>query len=238
MRSAGRTGERAGASPARRLILAGYTRLAIGDRPGDLERQASAIRRAGGNRGWDVRQIVAEHSPGGDLNRCILAGLLQRVRGGEYDGLVVARLDRLICSLAQFRRVFDDAYRSGWILVALDAGIDLSTQAGRHRAEELARASDYEGQLTGMRTAEALAAKKSAGVRVGRPRACPDDVLQRVVRLRSSEATLAAIADELNRDTIPTPGGGQHWHASHVSRLLKTQDAEILLKARRAPAAS
>jgi DNA invertase Pin-like site-specific DNA recombinase len=219
----------AGAS-ARPLVLVGYTRLAIGDRDGDLQRQASAISKASRDRCWQVRQIVAERAPGGDLNRRILAATLNSVRRGDYNGLVVARLDRLICSLAQFRHLFDDACQSGWVLVVIDAGIDLSTPAGSVKADELARAADYDRQLTSMRTAEALAAKRLAAMRLGRPRTCPDGVLERVARLRVSGATLTSIAEELNEDVIPTPGGGRQWYASHVSRLLKTQDARFLLE--------
>jgi DNA invertase Pin-like site-specific DNA recombinase len=212
------------------LRLTGYIRTATGDPPGDLERQASAIRKAARDQRWDIGQIVAEMASGADLDRSGLAATLSRVRRGECNGLIVARLDRLICSLAQFRRLFDDACLSGWVLVVLDAGIDLSTPAGWHRAEELVKASDYERRLTSMRTTEALAAKKAAGLRIGRPRTCPDGVLERVVGMRVRGDRLADIASELNNDDIPTPGGGGRWHNSHVSRLLKTRDAMQLLQ--------
>lgn len=228
MKPAGQHPALRSSDPVRPLILVGYTRSAIGDRDGDLQRQAAAISRASRDRRWQVRQIVAERASGGDLNRRLLAAALNRVRRSEYDGLVAARLDRLVCSLAQFRHLFDDACQSGWVLVVLDAGIDLSTPAGRVKAEELASAAEFERQLTAMRTTEALAAKRLAAVRIGRPRICPDGVLERVVRLRADGATLKGIADELNQDVIPTPGGGRHWYASHVSRLLKTQDARFL----------
>jgi DNA invertase Pin-like site-specific DNA recombinase len=214
----------------RRLRMAGYTRTAISDPAGDMERQQSAIRRAARGQGWDLCQIAAEEASGADLNRSVLAATLNRVRQGDPDGIVVARLDRLVCSLAQFRRLFDDACQSGWVLVALDTGVNLSTPEGRLIAAGLAQASDYERRLISMRTAEALAAKKAAGMRVGRPRSCPDGVLERVVRLYIRGATLADIARELNNDKIPTPSGGQPWYASHISRLLKSQDAMFLLQ--------
>ena len=57
-----------------------------------------------------------------------------------------------------------------------------------------------ERRLIGQRTAEALRAKRAAGVRLGRPPALPDDVRQRISEARRSGATYAAIADALNRD--------------------------------------
>jgi hypothetical protein len=56
----------------------------------------------------------------------------------------------------------------------------------------------------------------------GRTRQCPDDVLLRVVVRRQDGASLQKIADELNAESVPTPGGRPAWMAIHVSRLLKT----------------
>jgi hypothetical protein len=50
-------------------------------------------------------------------------------------------------------------------------------------------------------------------------------VLARVVTARVGGATLVEIADKLNADGVPTPGGGGRWYPSHLSRLLRTQDA-------------
>jgi hypothetical protein len=86
-------------------------------------------------------------------------------------------------------------------------------------------------RLISVRTTEALAARRAAGVRLGRPRLCPDDVLMRVVSARLGGATLTEIAHKLNVDCVPTPAGGARWYPSHLSRLLRTQDARQLLAA-------
>ncbi|MGW2017613.1 recombinase family protein [Streptomyces sp. NPDC001927] len=80
------------------------------------------------------------------------------------------------------------------------------------------------------RTIDALARRRAAGVRLGRPRACPDTVLHRVVSLRVEGTKLVEIAEALNRSGTPTPGGGACWYPSHLSRLLRTQDATNLLR--------
>jgi Recombinase len=66
------------------------------------------------------------------------------------------------------------------------------------------------------------------GGRRGRPRQCPDEVLVRVVTYRMEGLRLVDICERLNADAVPTPAGGARWHPSHVSRLLRTQDAQHL----------
>jgi len=67
----------------------------------------------------------------------------------------------------------------------------------------------------------------------GRPRSCPDEVLARVVALRSNGALHKEICTVMNGDGVPTPGGGRVWWPSHVTRLLRTRDAVALLAAAR-----
>lgn len=84
-------------------------------------------------------------------------------------------------------------------------------------------------ELISIRTIEALAVKRAAGNRLGRPRSCPDTVLWRVVAARACGMKLIDIAADLNESGTPTPGGGPRWYPSHLSRLLRTQDAARLL---------
>ncbi len=84
------------------------------------------------------------------------------------------------------------------------------------------------------RIADALASRRALGARLGRPRSCADEVLARVVAARARGKRLADIASALNADGVPTPGGGSRWYPSHVSRLLRTQDARQELARHRA----
>ena len=87
-------------------------------------------------------------------------------------------------------------------------------------------------QLIADRTTEALAKLRRQGVRLGRPRRCPDEVLLRVLAEREAGRRLAEICARLNDEGVPTPGGGGRWYPSHLSRLLRTQDAQRLRAAR------
>jgi recombinase len=68
--------------------------------------------------------------------------------------------------------------------------------------------------------------------RPGRPRHCPDEILERVVQLRISGAKLREICAVLNGEKVPTPGGHSLWRPKTVHDLLHTIDAEHLMAGR------
>jgi len=78
----------------------------------------------------------------------------------------------------------------------------------------------FERRLIGQRTKEALAAKKAAGVRLGRPPTVPQAVVRRMQRLRTRGLSLRAIADALNEHRVPTAQGGKRWYAATVRHVL------------------
>jgi DNA invertase Pin-like site-specific DNA recombinase len=67
-------------------------------------------------------------------------------------------------------------------------------------ANMVATFAQLERRLISQRTKEALAMKKAAGVRLGRPPTVPKAVVRRIQRQRARGDTLRPIADGLNRD--------------------------------------
>lgn len=158
-------------------------------------------------------------------NRPGLTLALARCRTGEIDGIVVAKLDRLSRSLVDFAAVVQDAKSHGFNVVALDLGVDLSTPSGEFLAHVMASAAQWERRIIGERTRDALAARKAAGVRLGRPPKRADPVSNRITNLRAKGASLQAISDMLNRDGVPTYRGGQRWRPSSVRAVLNRVEA-------------
>jgi len=70
--------------------------------------------------------------------------------------------------------------------------------------------SQWEREMIGLRTKEALATKKAQGIRIGRKPMDPA-VKARIQEMRSSPMTLAKIAAVLNEEGVPTPQGGAMW---------------------------
>jgi len=148
---------------------------------------------------------------------------------GEADVLVSAKLDRVSRSVADFARLLERANSRGWRLVLLDLGVDTSTPAGEFVANTIANSAQYEGRLIGQRTREGLAAKRAAGVRLGRPSVLPREVVDRIVRERGTGATLRAIAEGLTAEGVRTARGGTSWSTSSVQAVLAGQDAAALV---------
>ena len=100
--------------------------------------------------------------------------------------------------------------------MALDVSVDTTTPQGAAMAQILSVFAELERRLIGERTKAALAVKKAQGVKLGRPRSLPDDVVERIVRARDRHATWRAIPDELNKECVPTAQGGKAWHPATV----------------------
>jgi DNA invertase Pin-like site-specific DNA recombinase len=139
---------------------------------------------------------------------------------GEADGLVVAKLNRLSRSVADFASLLKVARKQGWSVVALDLGIDTSTVNGRLVSNIVMSVAEWERDIIAERTAEALAEARDAGVRIGRPPAVPDHTVTRVRELRASGMTLRAVAERLTADQVPTGHGAPAWRVSSVRGVL------------------
>jgi DNA invertase Pin-like site-specific DNA recombinase len=208
----------------------GYVRCSTSeqaDSHAGLDAQRVSILEEARRRGWDEIQIIEDAGYSAkDLKRPGIQLALEALRAGRADVLVVAKLDRLSRSLLDFATIMQTATRERWGLIALDLGVDTASISGRAVASVLAVFSQLEREMIGLRTKEALAARKAAGVKLGRPRLMGADVAATIAALRRDGLTMAAIADKLTLDGVPTVGGGRSWYASTVRRVLKRDDAE------------
>lgn len=84
----------------------------------------------------------------------------------------------------------------------------------------LASFAQFERKLIGERTRSAMAAKRAAGLHMGRRSALPAPVFERIIKERRTGRTLQQIADGLNRDNTATGQGGKKWHSATVHQIL------------------
>jgi len=212
------------------MQVLGYARVSTeeqGESGAGIAAQCTAIRSECEHRGWSLIEVVED--PGysaRDLRRPGIQGALEALSRHQAEALVVAKLDRLSRSMLDFTAVMATAQKEGWALVALDCAVDTTTPAGEAMAHVLATFAQFERRLIGQRTKEALAAKRAAGVRLGRPRRLADELVGRIVDERESGRSLRVIAQRLDDDSVPTAHGGARWHASTVRAVLLAADRE------------
>lgn len=140
--------------------------------------------------------------------------MLQAVKDGDYKRVVVAALDRLSRDTMELMLLESKLHQWGCELVSVDSGQILNTEDAGGWLQFAMKAifAEYECRQTGDRTRQGIAARRAAGVRLGRPPAgwmksedgegfVPDPekwpTMLAAVAARESGATLEEIAAEV-----------------------------------------
>jgi len=84
----------------------------------------------------------------------------------------------------------------------------------------LATFAQVERRSISERTRAALARAGAQGVRLGRPPAMSSYAIERIRGERAAGKSLAAIANGLNADRIPTAQGGRRWYPATIRYTL------------------
>ena len=179
---------------------------------GDLPARTESIRDWCAEQGAVLATVVHD----ADQHRPSLAWALEQIDAGRASLLVVTRLRDLcgdVRDLAPLLRWFLGGSRA---LVALDVGLDTSSDAGRSAADAIADLVMRvdEPDLTSRRPG-------LGGAAAARGRAAVADLpalSERIAAMRAAGMTLQAIADVLNEDGVPTVRGGRLWRPSSVQR--------------------
>jgi DNA invertase Pin-like site-specific DNA recombinase len=217
------------ASSGRRRRAIGYVRVSTveqADFGAGLEAQRATIAAEATRRGWELVDMHVDAGVSGRrvTGRPALARALTAVEDGDADLLVVAKLDRLSRSVADFASLLERSNERGWGFVALDLGVDTTTPSGELVANVMAAVAQWERRVIGQRTREGLAVKRAAGVRLGRPRVLASEIVERIIVERQGGATLQGIADGLTNDGVTTARNGRRWQASSVAAVLRSRD--------------
>jgi len=134
-----------------------------------LSHQASHIRDFVKERGWDLVEIVEEeiHS-GSGARQERLAGVLSRAKDGDYNVLVVARLDRLTRNIRQLNKIVMGMVENNGVgLISLEEGLDSTSESGKLALHIIDIFTKWDNKRISDRTREIIASKRAKGERVG-----------------------------------------------------------------------
>jgi site-specific DNA recombinase len=241
------------------MRLLGATRLSRkSDESTSIERQREQITFTAKVRGDTLVHITEDTDVSGSVDPFIRESLgpwltdPDKIR--QWDGLIVAKLDRLTRSLSDFDELCRWCERNGKILISVAESIDLSSSAGRMAATLIATFAQFERERMSERRKESAVKMKANGwfaggmvpygfrpVKVGDHRELEVDpdkakIVERIADAIISGKTPNAIARELTADSIATPQGAPKWTRTTVRRIFDNERSvlasDVLLKVR------
>jgi DNA invertase Pin-like site-specific DNA recombinase len=147
-------------------------------------------------RTWEIEgEYVDAGVSGAKERRPQLDALLIACRKRRVDAVVVYRYDRFARSLRQLVNALEEFRSLGIEFISLHEGVDTSTPNGRLVFGIFASIAEFERELIRDRVKSGIAAARSKGKRLGRPRVSVDAA--EVARLRAQGLGWKVIAKQL-----------------------------------------
>jgi DNA invertase Pin-like site-specific DNA recombinase len=125
---------------------------------------------------------------GGNMDRPGLQQLLDLVRRGEVDIIVVYKIDRLTRSLMDFAKLAEEFDEHGVSFVSVTQSFNTKDSMGRLMLNVLLSFAQFERELTGERIRDKFAASKRRGMWMGGPQPLGYDVKNRRLIINPTEA--------------------------------------------------
>jgi DNA invertase Pin-like site-specific DNA recombinase len=173
-----------------------YARVSTTNNGQNPEMQLREIREYCQRRGWEIEgEYVDAGVSGAKERRPQLDALLAACHKRRVDAVVVYRYDRFARSLRQLVNALEEFRSLGIEFISLHEGVDTSTPNGRLVFGIFATIAEFERELIRDRVKSGVAAARSKGKRLGRPRVSLD--LAKIAALRDSGATWSAITRQL-----------------------------------------
>lgn len=125
---------------------------------------------------------------GGNMDRPALTRLMDKVRAGEIDVIVIYKIDRLTRSLMDFAKLAEEFDEHGVSFVSVTQQFNTTTSMGRLMLNVLLSFAQFEREVTGERIRDKFAASKKRGMWMGGPVPLGYDVENRALVINEAEA--------------------------------------------------
>ncbi len=212
--------------------------------------------------GWTALATLYDDGAysGGTMDRPALQRLLDDVRAGKIDVVVVYKVDRLTRSLADFAKIVEVFDAQGVSFVSVTQAFNTTSSMGRLTLNVLLSFAQFEREVTGERIRDKIAASKKKGMWMGGQPSLGYDVKDRKLVVNEAEAatvrsifrrylelgTVRALRDDLavagvvsKRRTAAdgSPYGGQKFSRGALYLMLKNRiyRGEIVHKGKASP---
>jgi DNA invertase Pin-like site-specific DNA recombinase len=206
------------------MHVVGYTRVSTEEQVREgisLDAQEEKIRAYTVVKDWPLAGLIrdAGHSAK-SLKRPGMTRLLAHVEVGQVDVGMVYKLDRLTRSVVDLGKLMALFDRHHVALVSLQESLDATTATGRLMMNLLASVSQWEREVIGERTRDALAHLKAQGERYCHTVYDNPEGIALMHRLRAEGYSYERIAHHLTQAGLPTALGGP-WQAMVVYGIVQ-----------------
>jgi DNA invertase Pin-like site-specific DNA recombinase len=189
-----------------------------------IESQPAQLKQAATSDGYRV-EVITEEGSGRDSNRPELNKALNRLSKGEAQALYAVDTDRLARSTMHLLQIAQQATKQGWRLSITSANVDTSTPAGEAFLTMVAAFAQFESGMISERVKRQHQARRDRGevwgVSMGTKSQLPNEVREKIIKLRGEGLSLAKIAEHLTAAAVPTVLGG-NWYGATISRVLNS----------------
>ena len=140
--------------------------------------------------GWVASRRVYEDGgySGGSMDRPALRDLLNDIKAGRVDIVVVYKVDRLTRSLADFAKIVEIMDAEDASFVSVTQSFNTTTSMGRLTLNVLLSFAQFEREVTGERIRDKFAASKAKGIFMGGTPPLGYDVGERALVVNPEEA--------------------------------------------------
>ena len=153
---------------------------------------------------------------GGNTDRPALQRLLEDVRAGKIDVIVVYKVDRLTRSLADFAKLVELFDKHNVSFVSVTQQFNTTTSMGRLTLNVLLSFAQFEREVTSERIRDKIAASKRKGLWVGGMAPLGYDTKDRKITVNEAEAeTGPDHLPQLSQAWQPQPAHGRPAQAGH-----------------------
>jgi site-specific DNA recombinase len=205
------------------MQVIGYSRVSTAEQASEgvsLEMQAKKIEAYCLVKDWPLSEVISDAGESAkSLDRPGMARLLALVDAAEVATVIVYKLDRLTRSVADLDRLVKVFEKKTVALVSLQESLDATTATGRLMMNLLASVSQWEREVIGERTRDALQELKAQGKKLGRSGYADQDIVGYLKAEYSQGRSYHDLAAELNTRGIQTARGGI-WAAATVRNLV------------------
>src|ERR1700723_3009791 len=157
----------------------------------DAQHEASqAYIRSQAHAGWTLLRAKYDDGgfSGGNTDRPALPRLLEDVRAGKIDVIVVYKVDRLTRSLADFAKLVELFDKQNVSFVSVTQQFNTTTSMGRLTLNVLLSFAQFEREVTSERIRDKIAASKRKGLWVGGMAPLGYDTKDRKISVNEADA--------------------------------------------------